>query len=333
MNRIATRVLAGSVCIALASSVGVASASAADATLVLKESPTPVVSTIDGLVVNGMISATASVPGAVAFSAAGTVIKGCEAVATSTTAPFVATCTSWQPTASGPVALTAVLTPTDTTLAKVNASLNGTVGHPVNESSVQDGISVYADTVNASSTPVSFTSKGDANPYLQNGGCLLMSQFQQGQMIVFRVYANDANHGGAAVTGQNATMNIKIAGWDTPVAMSYSSHGPTAFWAGALATGTSTSGKYSQLGSIQYSINMALLDKPAVTKEIVVNKFVKVINAKTKKAVKVNGAYVWKPVKVKQPVIVTPAVVAKTLTFTPAAWAAAVSTLTLSAKA
>ena len=39
-----------------------------------------------------VITATASVPGAVAFSAAGKVIVGCEAVPTTTVAPFVAKC-------------------------------------------------------------------------------------------------------------------------------------------------------------------------------------------------------------------------------------------------
>ena len=78
-----------------------------------------------------VITATASVPGTVAFSAAGKVIAGCDAVATSAATPFIAKCT-WTPAASGATALTAVLTPTDTTLAKVNApTLNVKVGVPV----------------------------------------------------------------------------------------------------------------------------------------------------------------------------------------------------------
>ena len=39
-----------------------------------------------------VITATASVPGMVAFSAAGKVIVGCEAVPTTTVSPFVAKC-------------------------------------------------------------------------------------------------------------------------------------------------------------------------------------------------------------------------------------------------
>jgi hypothetical protein len=42
--------------------------------------------------------ATAGAPGSVAFSAVGVVIKGCEAIATTTVTPFVAKC-SWVPAA------------------------------------------------------------------------------------------------------------------------------------------------------------------------------------------------------------------------------------------
>ena len=339
MNRIALRTLVGAATLTAASTVLVGTAYAATAaTLTIKVSDKPIVSSVTGAVVHdGVISATASVAGTVAFSTAadtstaGTPIKGCDAVATTAAAPFVAMCTPWQPAAPGKLVITAKLTPTDTTIAPVSATLAWVVGKPINEYTTNGDISLYVDTVNGSSTPVSLSNGSSGSPYVASGGCLLMNQFMQGQQIVFRVYANDYARGGVPLTGNDAQMQIKIAGWDTPVAMSYGDHSGTAFWAGAINTGVAGSGKYSALGTVQYTINITLLEKPAVTKDIMVTKYVKVVNAKTKKAVKVNGAYVWKPVKVKTTQIVTPAVVAKTLTFSPAAWQAAASVLTLSA--
>lgn len=331
MNRIVSRVIAGTACVAMASTLGITAASAADATITVAASVKPIVNSSGVVLLDGILKATASAAGTVSFSAGGKVIKGCEAVATTAATPFTALCSGWQPAASGPIDVQAALTVTGA--AAVNSPVVSVkVSKPINETTAED-ISLYVDTVNGSSTPVSLSGKGDINPYLANGGCLLMSQFLQGQQIVFRVYANDYSRNGAPLTGQDATLSVKIAGWDTPVALSYGDHSGTAFWAGALNTGTAGSGKFSAIGTINYSINITLLEKPAVTKDVMVTKYVKVLNAKTKKPVKVNGAYVWKPVKVKQTEIVTPAVVGRTIAMSPAAWAAASSTLTLSAKA
>lgn len=331
MNRIVSRVIAGTACVAMASTLGVTAASAADATITVAASVKPIVNSAGVVLLDGILKATASAAGTVSFSAGGKVIKGCEAVATTAVTPFTALCVGWQPAASGPIDVTAALTVTGAA-AVTSPVLSVKVSKPINETNADD-ISLYVDTVNGSSTPVQFTNKGDLNPYVASGGCLLMSQFVQGQQIVFRVYANDFTRGGAPLTGQDASLSVKIAGWDTPVALNYGDHSGTAFWAGALNTGIAGSGKFSAPGTINYSINIALLEKPAVTKDVMVTKYVHVLNAKTKKALKVKGVYVWKAIKVKQTQIVTPAVVGRTIAMTPAAWAAASSTLTLSAKA
>lgn len=340
MNRIATRVLAGTAAVAVISALGITAASAATATITLNRPPaSPVVATDGTVVVDGTLSATTNVAGAVAFMADGNVIKGCEAVATTASGTaFVALCTPWRPAAAGTVSLTATLTPTDTTIAKVtSAALTHIVGKPVNNIVPGESISIYADTVNGSSTPTSLTAGAAAGTaFNTTTGCLLLSQFQQGQQIVFRVYAtNYASGQPAAITGQDAKMEIKIAGWDTAVAMSYGNHSGTAFWAGFINTGTAATGKFSTLGTISYKINLTLIDKPAVTKDVqsTVTKFVKVLDKKTKKAIKVNGAYVWKPVvsTVKSTQILTPAVLGRTISYDPALWAATASQLTLSA--
>jgi hypothetical protein len=338
MNRIATRVLAGTAAVAMISALGISAASAATATVTVKASTSPVVLSDGTSVVDGALSATANVAGTVSFTAGGAVIKGCEAVANSASGTsFVAICTPWRPAASGPIDVTATLTPTDTTIAKVtSAVVTVPVGKPVNNVVPGETISMYADTVNGSSTPTNLTSGTSSTAFNTTTGCLLLSQFSQGQQIVFRVYATDYKSGQpVAVTGQDATMNIKIAGWDTAVAMSYGNHSGTAFWAGFINTGTAGSGKFSTLGTISYKINLTMVEKPAVTKDVTntVTKFVKVLDKKTKKAIKVNGAYVWKPVvsTVKSTVIVTPAVLGRTISYDPALWAATASQLTLSA--
>ncbi len=339
MNRIATRVLAGTAAVAMLSALGISAASAATATITIpgRIPSSPVLGTDGSVIVEGAISATASVAGTVAFMVDGTVIKGCEAIATVPSGTsFSAICSGWRPTVATTVSLTATLTPTDTTIAKVtSAPVAQVIGKPVNNVVPNEPISIYVDTVNGSSTPTTLVSGAAGSAFNTTTGCLLLSQFQQGQQIVFRVYATDYSRGGAPVTGNDATMNIKIAGWDTPVAMSYGNHSGTAFWAGFINTGTANTGKYSGLGTISYKVNLTLIDKPAVTKSVTstVTKFVKVLNKKTKKALKVNGAYVWKPVKktVTSQVVVTPAVMGRTISYDPALWAATASQLTLSA--
>ena len=58
------------------------------------------------------ITATAPVPGTVAFKSSGTDISGCESVATTLTSPYTAAC-PWIPTSVASYSLTAVFTPTD----------------------------------------------------------------------------------------------------------------------------------------------------------------------------------------------------------------------------
>lgn len=333
MNRIATRVLAGTAAVAMISAFGISSASAVDATITVKVATNPVLADSGAVVVDGSLSATASVAGKVAFLADGTVIKGCDAVATAASGTtFVALCTPFQPTKVSTVAYTATLAPTDAAIAKVTSPVvSKLVGKPINNTVAGEPISIYVDTVNGSSTPTNLVSGTAGTAFNTTTGCLLLSQFQQGQQIVFRVYANDYSRGGAPVTAKDATMNIKIAGWDTAVAMSYGDHSGTAFWAGFINTGAQGSGKFSTLGTISYKINMTMIEKAAVTEKVSAIKYVKVLNAKTKKPLKVNGAYVWKSVQTTTDKIVTPAVMGRTISYDPALWAATASQLTLSA--
>jgi hypothetical protein len=215
------------------------------------------------------IKATASVAGVVKFSAAGVDIKGCEKVATTTVAPFVANC-SWLPAAAGSTVLSGVLTPTDTALA-VTKSPDFTVKVGVPVQGVVSPIHMYVDTVLASG------STGALAPRFS--GCAVMNEYLIGQTIVFRVYANNADLGGAVMDSSNtAKAYIEVAGVATPITLTYGNHSGVAFWTGILKTGPAP--LYSTLGVINYKVTMVAKDMK--TAKVLSEKRVKkVVDGKT----------------------------------------------------
>ena len=255
--------LIASVAVATFAMLGMSSAQAADpATLALSGG-----SATFGLE-PAVITTTASVPGTVAFSAAGKILVGCESVPTTTLAPFVSKC-SWVPAAAGATALSGELTPTDTTLAKAKSpTLNVKVGVPVQ--GVISPIHIYNDTVLASGpTGVMYSKTGVT--------CAITSQYILGQTIVFRVYANNADMGGAVMDSSNtAQAYIEVSGWPTKIPLTYGNHSGVSFWTGVLATGTGN-GKYSTLGVINYKITMVAKD--TTTMKVLSTKLVpKIVN-------------------------------------------------------
>ncbi len=251
-----------SVAIAAFASLGVTTASAADATLALS----------GGNATFGLdpavITATASVPGSVAFSAAGKVISGCETVATTIAAPYVAKC-SWVPAAAGATALTGVLVPTDTAIAKVNSpTLNVKVGVPVQ--GVVSPIHMYVDTVLASGTSGALAPRFGVS-------CAITSEYLLGQGIVFRVYANNADWGGAVMDSTNtAQAYIEVSGWPTKIPLTYGNHSGASFWTGLVRTGTANS-QYSTLGIINYKVTLVAKDT-SVMKVLSTKLVAKVVN-------------------------------------------------------
>ncbi|MEI9906913.1 MAG: hypothetical protein WDO06_02520 [Actinomycetota bacterium] len=66
-------------------------------------------------------------------------------------------------------------------------------------------------------------------------GCSLQGEFIVGQTVVFRIYANNADLGGAAMDSSNtAKAWIDIAGVKDPIPLAYGNHSGVAFWAGVL---------------------------------------------------------------------------------------------------
>ena len=238
------KVLAGAL-IATLGVMGVAPAMAADA-------PTIVLSGGSGVFGLDPIQVTATLnsAGKVAYSANGVVIKGCEAVASTTVAPFVARC-AWVPAAAGAVNLTGVFTPTDTTLPATNSNtLAVKVGVPVQ--GVVSPINMYVDTVLASG------STGDLAPRF-GVSCAVTSQYIIGQTIVFRVYANNADLGGAVMDSSNtAKAYIEVAGVAAPITLTYGNHSGVAFWTAILKTGAAP--LYNTLGVINYKVTMIAKD-------------------------------------------------------------------------
>jgi len=240
--------------------------------------------------------ATASAAGSVSFSAVGVVIKGCEAIATTTVAPFVAKC-SWVPAAGGATALSAAFTPTDSAAftAVDSAPLTVKIGVPVQ--GVVSPIHMYVDTVLASGTTGVLAPRFGVS-------CAITSEFIVGQGIVFRVYGNNSDLGGAVLDSSNvAKAYIEIAGVATPITMNYGNHSGASFWTAVLRTGTAA-GQYNTLGLISYKVTM--IAKPQSTIQVLSTKTV----IKTVDGIKqkVDGKYVmerisyYKTVKLATPI-------------------------------
>lgn len=322
MKRTISRIAVGVAATAIAMAAGVSSAAAVDATLTFGRNPGSQVLGFSP----GVITVTASVPGKVAFTADGAAISGCDAVATAEKAPYTASCT-WTGTKAGNIALTATLTPTDSTIAAVTVKGTGSVGTPINQAGQQfpyERIGLYVDTVNGSGAPAKTLAAS-----LQGNSCVMLSQFSRGMGIVFRVYVNDYSRGGAPVTSNEAKVSVTVKGWDTPTVLSYGNHSGAAFWAGQMLTGEPGSGKYSTLGVVDFNVEVSMIEKPAVTKQVTETRYVQVKS--NGKVVKVDGKVMYEPKKVTKTVVVTPAVMTgEKYVYTPSRWPST-SLLTLNA--
>ena len=247
MKKIVSAVMVASLALAGAvSTSGIANAAPAASTLMMSGGNG--VYDLGPVVING----TASALGTVEFIVNGKVVTGCEAVATASIAPYVAKC-SWVPAKSGATVITGNFTPNDATnfAPAVSNTLNVNIGVPVQ--GVVSPIHIYVDTVLAS---------GTSGPLAPRFGvsCAIQSEYIVGQGIVFRVYANNADHGGAVMdTTNTAKAYIEVSGVKDPIQMSYGNHSGAAFWTGVLRTGTNP-GQYNTLGVINYKVTMVAKD-------------------------------------------------------------------------
>lgn len=247
MKKIMSAVMVASLALAGAvATSGIANAAPAATTLIVSGGNG--VYDLGPVVING----TASALGTVEFIVNGKVVTGCETVATASIAPYVAKC-SWVPAKSGATVITANFTPNDATnfAPAVSNTLNVNIGVPVQ--GVVSPIHIYVDTVLAS---------GTSGPLAPRFGvsCAIQSEYIVGQGIVFRVYANNADHGGAVMdTTNTAKAYIEVSGVKDPIQMSYGNHSGAAFWTGVLRTGTNP-GQYNTLGVINYKVTMVAKD-------------------------------------------------------------------------
>jgi hypothetical protein len=152
--------------------------------------------------------------------------------------------------------------------------------------------------------PIYFTvdTVGTAN------SCGIQSEYVVGDGIVFRVTADDADLGGAALTSANvSSATLTVNGFSTSIPLAYGNHGGLGMWTGVLQTGTAA-GDYSPTGPIPYTITMNTIAVPATTKKVTVV---------THKRVKVRGKFVTRTFHTVKTVVVTPAVPGATGTFSP----------------
>ena len=252
MKRKSTKALIVALALAGSAIVGSSSAFAAATapTLVLSGG-----STVFGLD-PAIIVATAGAPGNVAFSVGTTVITGCESVATTTVTPFVAKC-SWVPAAAGATVLNATLTPTDATsyTTATAAPFTVKIGTPV-QGIVPSPISLYVDTIIASGSTGALAPRFGVS-------CAITSQFIVGQTIVFRVYGNDSDLGGAVLDSSNvASAYVTVAGIANPIPLTYGNHSGVAFWSAPLKTGAAP--LYNTLGVINFKVTVVTKDQNSI---------------------------------------------------------------------
>ena len=252
-----------------------------------------------------VINATASTAGTVAFKLGGKVITGCEAVATTTVTPFVAKC-SWVPAAAGASALSGSLTPADAVnFAPVDSPvLNVKVGLPTQ--GVVSPIHIYVDTVLASGT------SGALGPRF-GVSCAITNEYIVGQGIVFRVYANNSDQGGAVMDSKNtAKAYIEIAGIKDPINLNYGNHSGIAFWTAVLKTGAAP--LYNTLGVINYKVTMVAKDSS--TMKVLSTKLApRIVDGK--RVIGEDGRTVYDRVSYYRTVQVNPVLKGATGTFTP----------------
>jgi len=281
--------------------VGAGAAVAAPAASTLVLSGGSGVFQLDPIVIN----ATASAAGTVAFKLGGKVIVGCEAVATTTVTPFVAKC-SWVPAAAGAAALSGSLTPADAAnFAPVDSPvLNVKVGLPTQ--GVVSPIHIYVDTVLASGT------SGALGPRF-GVSCAITNEYIVGQGIVFRVYANNSDQGGAVMDSKNtAKAYIEIAGVKDPIQLAYGNHSGIAFWTAVLKTGAAP--LYSTLGVINYKVTMVAKDSSTM-KVLSTKLAARIVDGK--RVIGEDGRTVYDRVSYYRTVQVNPVLKGATGTFTP----------------
>ena len=198
-----------------------------------------------------VIVGTANNAGKVAFSAAGKVIVGCEAVATTTVTPFVAKCT-WLPAASGATVLTGSFTPTDAANFTPIDSTPFTVKVGVPVQGTVSPIHISVDEVLASGSTGALAPRFGVS-------CAQTSEYIVGQTIVWRVYANNEQLGGVPMDSSNtAKAYIEVAGVKDPIPLAYGNHSGVAFWTAVLKTGAAP--LYNTLGVISFKITMVAKD-------------------------------------------------------------------------
>jgi hypothetical protein len=129
------------------------------------------------------------------------------------------------------------------------------IGTPV-QGIVPSTISLYVDTVIASGSTGALAPRFGVS-------CAITSQFIVGQTIVFRVYGNDSDLGGAVLDSSNvASAYVTVAGIANPIPLTYGNHSGVAFWSAPLKTGAAP--LYNTLGVINFKVTVVTKDQNSI---------------------------------------------------------------------
>jgi hypothetical protein len=120
---------------------------------------------------------------------------------------------------------------TSTTVA--STPIQGSHGH---------NVVVYVDTVTGGGTPK------------PAGDCLQENQFLQGQLVVFRMYADDSSAGGAPLTGANTEAAYVTIPGQGKIPMAYSAHGTAPNAIGYWEVPWSTKGY--PIGTVNFTVTV-----------------------------------------------------------------------------
>ena len=170
------------------------------------------------------------------------------------------------------------------------------IGTPV-QGVVPSPISLYVDTIIASGSTGALAPRFGVS-------CAITSQFIVGQTIVFRVYGNDSDLGGAVLDSSNvASAYVTVAGIANPIPLTYGNHSGVSFWSAPLKTGTAA-GLYGTLGVVNFKVTVVTKDQSSI-KVLSTKLAPRMLNGKRVRDA--NGAQIYDRVSYYRTVPVTPA--------------------------
>lgn len=146
--------------------------------------------------------------------------------------------------------------PASGSAATTTTGTSTTVTQPPVQGTTPRLVTMYVDTVQGAG--------GSPKPA---AGCAITNLFEQGQVVVFRMWGTDGADGGLPLTQKNvksAVVSIPLAGGgSTTLPLAYAAHGSYAYWTTPWNTTKSTA-----LGVVNFTVTVKTLPIPGIRKKI-----------------------------------------------------------------